>query len=253
VPGQVPIPLNSGKFESVLLGQTITLMFNSRLSAAMPLFPLTHKFCTQGALAGKDGKMGTYDDKIDPNSSIQTFTIPTEVLAALDNLGLPRIVYGLIELCNRGLAAQSTGGATLSQINDAADAINRGFDGCRFIVSCGDAVVNGTSARIGDATGMSAQSNAPSRFELRQNAPNPFNPTTTIRIALPEATDWNVNVYNVAGQLVKKFDGQTGGPAYVDVRWDGTDNNGSPVSSGVYLYRVRAGHHVDVKKMVLLK
>ena len=253
VPGQVPIPLNSGKFESVLLGQTITLIFNSRLSPAMPLFPLTHKFCTQGALPGKDGKLGTADDKIDPNSPIQTFTIPTQVLSALDNLGLPRIVYGLIELCNRGLAAQPTGGATLSQINDAADAINRGFDGCRFIVQCDNvSLVDGTGARIDNLDGMSID-RGPTHFELHQNAPNPFNPVTTIRIALPQATEWNVSVFDIAGRLVKHFDGQTGGPAYVDVRWDGTDHNGSPVASGVYLYRVRAGHYVDVKKMVLLK
>ena len=255
VPGAVPIPLNSGKFESVLLGQTITLIFNSRLSVAMPLFPLTHKFCTQGALAGKDGKMGTADDKIDPNSPVKTFTIPTEVLAALDNLGLPRIVYGLIELCNRGLAAQPTGGASLSAINQAATAINEGFDGCRFIVECNPTnSLAGGQARIDDLTGLTAsRSNAPTQFELHQNAPNPFNPATTIRIALPAATEWDVNVYDVAGRLVKRFEGQAGGAQYVDVRWDGTDNNGSPVSSGVYLYRVRAGHWVDVKKMVLLK
>src|ERR1043165_7156462 len=45
VPGSLPIPLNQGKFESVLLGQTITLIFNSRISPAMPLFPLTTSFC----------------------------------------------------------------------------------------------------------------------------------------------------------------------------------------------------------------
>jgi flagellar hook assembly protein FlgD len=52
---------------------------------------------------------------------------------------------------------------------------------------------------------------------------------------------------------VKHFDGQAGGPGYVDVQWNGTDDRGAPVASGVYLYRVRADHFVDVKKMVLLK
>ena len=104
-----------------------------------------------------------------------------------------------------------------------------------------------------DVNNLTAGRNAPTKFELHQNAPNPFNPATTIRIALPAATDWDINVYDVAGRLVKTFDGQAGSAQFVDVRWDGTDNNGSPVSSGVYLYRVRAGQWVDVKKMVLLK
>jgi hypothetical protein len=255
VPGNIPIPLNSGKFESVLLGQTITLIFNSRISAAMPLFPLTHTFCTQGALPGKDGLYGTADDVLDVKDPIQTFKISTDVLAALDNLGYPRIVYGLIQLCNRGLAGRYTGGATLSEINDAADAINRGFENCRFIVTC-----PGTASTSMADAGTKSNSplgltynNMPTKFELRQNAPNPFNPITTIRLALPEATPWTVSVYDIQGRLVKQFEGQTAGASYVDVQWNGTDERGAPVASGVYLYRVRADHFVDVKKMVLLK
>jgi hypothetical protein len=255
VGGPIPIPLNSGKFESVLLGQTITLIFNSRISAAMPLFPLTHTFCTQGALPGKDGLYGTADDKINPNDAIKTFTIPYEVLSALDKLGLPRIVYGLIELCNRGLAGQPTGGATLSQINDAADAINQGFEQCRFIVDC-STMSTTAGTKIDDPTSMSGMTysmSAPTKFELKQNAPNPFNPITTIRLALPEAAPWTITVYDIQGKLVKRFNGHTSGPAFVDVQWNGTDEHGSPVASGVYLYRVHADNYVDVKKMVLLK
>jgi hypothetical protein len=186
---------------------------------------------------------------------VKTFYIPNEVLTALDNIGQPRLVLGLLELCNRALAGQSTGGASLSQVNDAATAINEGFDGCRFIVTCDDPnAVVGTTLKPGAVTGSGLSiKNAPTHFELRQNAPNPFNPATTIRIALPQATEWNVSVYSVTGQLVKRFEGQTGGAQFIDVRWDGTDNNGAPVSSGVYLYRVVAGHYVDTKKMVLLK
>lgn len=253
VPGQIPIPLNSGKFESVLLGQTITLMFNSRISAAMPLFPLTNKFCTQAALPGKDGLYGTDDDVLDVNDPVQTFTIKLEVLSALDKLGYPRNVYGLIQLCNRALAGRYTMGASLSAINDAADNINRGFERCRFIVPCpGSATLTGTQTK-NDNPSASTFANTPTKFELKQNAPNPFNPVTTIRLAVPQATPWTVTVYDVQGRLVKTFKGQTSGATYVDVQWNGTDEHGSPVASGVYLYRVRADSYVDVKKMVLLK
>ena len=249
-----PIPVDSnGKFQNVLLGQTITLMLNARLSPAMPLFPLTNHFCTQKALPGKDGKLGTNDDVPDVNDPPKQFTIPTSVLTALDNLGLPRIVWGLIQLCNIGLAAQPTGGASLSAINDAATAINEGFDQCRWIVPCEDNTVALTGGgKVGDINNMTI-GNVPTHFELSQNAPNPFNPITTIRVAIPEATDWNVSVFDVAGRMVKEFNGRTGGPAFVNVTWDGRDQHGSPVASGVYLYRVRADHFVDVKKMVLLK
>jgi hypothetical protein len=257
VPGNIPIPLNTGKFESVLLGQTVTLIFNSRISAAMPLFPLTHHFCTQGALPGKDGLYGTADDVLNVKDPVQTFTISTNVLDALDHLGYPRIVYGLIELCNRGLAGRYTGGATLSEINDAADAINRGFENCRFIVECAGSstavAVGGTTTKNDSVNGMTYSVNVPTHFELKQNAPNPFNPTTTIRLALPEATPWTVSVYDVQGKLVKEFNGEVSHAQYVDVQWNGLDNRGQPVASGVYLYRVHADHFVDVKKMVLLK
>jgi hypothetical protein len=221
----------------------------------MPLFPLTNHFCTQAALPGKDGLYGTADDVLDVKDPVQTFTIRLEVLSALDKLGYPRNVYGLIQLCNRGLAGRYTAGASLSSINDAADAINRGFENCRFIVECAGSstVATGTAEKGSISTGMTYSMNVPTHFELKQNAPNPFNPTTTIRLALPEATPWTVTVYDVQGRLVKEFNGQTAGAAFVDVQWNGLDQRGTPVASGVYLYRVRADHFVDVKKMVLLK
>jgi hypothetical protein len=90
-------------------------------------------------------------------------------------------------------------------------------------------------------------------FRLEQNYPNPFNPTTRIQIAVPQAEQWTLAIYNVAGQLVRRFDGATGGPERVTVTWDGRDAGGAPVASGVYLYRIQAGRFVDVKRMVLLK
>jgi len=251
-----PIPVDAnGKYENVLLGQTITLTLNTRLSPWMPLFPLTHKFCTQDALPGPDGLLGTADDVLDASDTPKTYTIPTGVLTALDNLGLPRLVAGLLELSNRALAGHATGGATLSQINDAATAINEGFDGCRFIVACDPKVIaTGDGIKLDNTSGASMTlSSAPTKFEVSQNAPNPFNPVTTIRFALPQASNWNVSVFDVAGRLVKTFEGHEGGASYVNLQWDGTDQRGAPVASGIYLYRVRAGHYADVKKMVLLK
>jgi hypothetical protein len=86
----------------------------------------------------------------------------------------------------------------------------------------------------------------PTAYALRQNVPNPFNPTTRITLELPERANWNLNIYNVAGQLVKGFSGNDIG--IVSVEWDA-----SHYASGVYFYRATAGAFTDTKKMVLMK
>lgn len=86
----------------------------------------------------------------------------------------------------------------------------------------------------------------PTEFKLSQNTPNPFNPTTKIGLDLPTASDWNLSIYNVAGQLVKSFDGR--GVGNVSVEWDATN-----VASGIYFYKATAGSFTDTKKMVLMK
>jgi len=95
-------------------------------------------------------------------------------------------------------------------------------------------------------------SNLPTGFELGQNYPNPFNPTTTIEMSLPVAADWSLSIYNINGSLVKHFSGANDA-GVVKIEWDGTNNSGSQVASGVYMYRFEASGFSDTKKMILLK
>ena len=92
------------------------------------------------------------------------------------------------------------------------------------------------------------------RFALRQNAPNPFNPTTTIRFSVPAgARDVSLRVYDTSGRHVTTLVErplEAGDHAAV---WDGTDASGGRVASGVYLYRLEAGGHEAHGRMVLLK
>jgi hypothetical protein len=90
-------------------------------------------------------------------------------------------------------------------------------------------------------------------FRLAQNIPNPFNPTTTIAFSLPERSDVVLNIYHVSGALVRTLAEGSFGAGPHDVQWNGRDNSGNPVSSGVYLYRLRAGKQSLTRKMVLLK
>ncbi len=93
----------------------------------------------------------------------------------------------------------------------------------------------------------------PLSFELAQNYPNPFNPSTTIRYALPAPMEINLSIYNVLGQRVRTaVSGRqlAGGHTLV---WDGTNDVGKPVASGVYFYRLKAGPFVKTRKMMLIR
>ncbi len=88
---------------------------------------------------------------------------------------------------------------------------------------------------------------------LEQNHPNPFNPTTSIRLYLPARTDVALDVYDVTGALVRRLASGTFDSGSHVVEWDGTDANGRPVASGVYIYRIVADRHSISRKMMLLK
>ncbi len=95
---------------------------------------------------------------------------------------------------------------------------------------------------------------APQVTRLRQNVPNPFNPQTTIRFSLREnASAVALDVYNVRGQKVRTLVRGALESGEHSVVWRGDDDNGAPVSSGVYFYRLQAGDKVEAKKMLLLK
>jgi hypothetical protein len=93
----------------------------------------------------------------------------------------------------------------------------------------------------------------PSEFTLSQNFPNPFNPTTVIQYALPKTTQVRIEVYNVLGQRVRTLVDETQEPGYKIINWDGKDDAGNEVSSGVYFCRIQAGDFVKSRKMTLLK
>ncbi|HUU26381.1 MAG TPA: FlgD immunoglobulin-like domain containing protein [archaeon] len=103
--------------------------------------------------------------------------------------------------------------------------------------------------------GEDLQSGAPKAFSLEQNAPNPFNPSTTISYTVPEGSGGilTLKIYDLRGRLVCTLvDGLRGAGSYT-VFWDGNDDRGRAAASGVYLYRLEARDFIGVRKMVLLK
>jgi len=94
----------------------------------------------------------------------------------------------------------------------------------------------------------------PKDFSLSQNYPNPFNPETTIEYTLPKSEHISLSIYNLKGQLVKTLVNERKSPGYYNVRWEGKDNRGNQVSSGIYFYTIKAGSSfTSTKKMLLIK
>jgi DNA-binding NtrC family response regulator len=85
------------------------------------------------------------------------------------------------------------------------------------------------------------------------NYPNPFNPSTTIRYALPEASKVSLVVYNLLGQQVRTLVSGSQSAGYHSVVWDGRDAAGRMAATGVYIYRLQAGGFVQVRKMLFAK
>ncbi|HQU71145.1 MAG: T9SS type A sorting domain-containing protein [Calditrichaeota bacterium] len=98
----------------------------------------------------------------------------------------------------------------------------------------------------------------PDNYRLSQNYPNPFNPTTRIAFSIPEAADIQLEVLNLLGQRVRTLVDQHQNPGSFEATWDGRNEAGMPVASGVYLYRLTANgqsgkHFSETRKMLFLK
>lgn len=105
--------------------------------------------------------------------------------------------------------------------------------------------VTSVDQKIGD--------NLPTTFALRNNYPNPFNPTTSIVYDLPKTSRVELSIYNVLGQKIRTLiNGNKSAGRYL-ATWDGRDDAGIPVTSGVYFYKIMAGDFIQSHKMMLVK
>jgi hypothetical protein len=110
---------------------------------------------------------------------------------------------------------------------------------------------------VDGALDASAGANLPEDFALAQNVPNPFNPETTIEYAIPAKVSGKVRVtlriYNLLGQPVRTLVDEEKSPGRYHVVWDGKNEAGVRVSSGVYFYTIAAGSFKATKKMAMLR
>ena len=93
----------------------------------------------------------------------------------------------------------------------------------------------------------------PDDFHLAQNYPNPFNPATTIEYDLPTASRVSIDIYNVLGQHTATLVDEYKPAGQYATNWNGTDNGGTPVASGIYIYRLQADGFTASKKMIMVQ
>jgi hypothetical protein len=106
---------------------------------------------------------------------------------------------------------------------------------------------------IGSVLAVKSNGEIPGSYELGDNYPNPFNPSTTIQFGVPEAGATSIVIYNILGQKVRTLTDEFRVAGRYQVTWEGTDDAGHHVGSGMYLYRLQSNQTTIVKKMVLVK
>ncbi|MHB9027763.1 MAG: ligand-binding sensor domain-containing protein [Candidatus Latescibacterota bacterium] len=118
---------------------------------------------------------------------------------------------------------------------------------------------NGVTRLIPGEVSVKSDSSIPKPFAIQGNYPNPFNPSTTISFTLPEAGEVSLAIYSITGQKVRELlsDDWSYRPykpyTPYNIIWDGCDDSGKPVSSGVYIARLQAGKTVAGRKMLLVR
>ena len=129
------------------------------------------------------------------------------------------------------------------------------------LLQAGPIALTPTELEVRDTEGNKVEANfnatvataIPNRYEMTQNYPNPFNATTQISFALPTDGKVSLKVYNIMGQLVRNLVDQNMTSGYHIVTWDGRDESGKEVSTGVYFYNLKTGGTSITKKMTMLK
>jgi len=117
------------------------------------------------------------------------------------------------------------------------------------------------SAWIDGAQGLAAATNLaqytyralPTVYALSPNYPNPFNPTTTINYSIPESGNVELAIFNAAGQKVRTLINEHQSASFYKVVWDGRNDTGESVASGIYFYRLVSGNFAKIQKMTLVK
>jgi len=162
------------------------------------------------------------------------------VNAPLDSVSYVAIPVQRNQTANLQIGANAT--------NDTLNVYNQNGERM-FFITPGDLPVP-----TGDES-VSKGAALPREYSLEQNYPNPFNPSTTVSYSLPDngVVPVKLDIYNLRGAKVKTLVDRQQAAGNYQLQWDGTDDSGKMLGSGVYFYRLHAGEFVQTRKMVLVK
>ncbi len=181
---------------------------------------------------GKVLLAGGYTDAV--ASSAELYDPVTKSFTAVDSMFTPREQHTATILLDGNVLV--TGGYSTSSTINLAEV---------YLVDT--TVVEGIDHEL------SHQLAAPQSFKLFANYPNPFNPKTNIQIQLPLSANVRLSVYNIIGKKVRTLADHQFNAGTHSISWNGLDDNGKPVSSGIYLYVMESNGYRDTKKMMLIK
>ena len=141
----------------------------------------------------------------------------------------------------------------LTTITDESDSIKVQWSGRNYLDSEIVAYSFSYAVEIPTDIGDGDVALLPQSYVLEQNYPNPFNPSTTIQFELPRRSSVTMSIYNILGQRVRLLHNEQTPAGIHTVFWDGKEDNGAIVSSGIYIYKLIADDFVETRKMVLVK
>lgn len=203
--------------------------------------------CIQANVTGAPGDVlaGPYVVSCDPFSGWADVAIPESERPSLNFGGFFVVCYWFPETPDLpGIAADASAPSNKSWWYDNAYGWNK-YNGADWIMR---AAIETPTAILDTGEELVASS-----WSLNQNAPNPFNPSTSIQFALAQPSAVKLLIHNVLGQSVRAFNLGSLAPGNHTVEWDGRDSRGRAVNSGVYFYTLRTEAFTQTRKMLLLK
>ncbi|MGB5872354.1 MAG: FlgD immunoglobulin-like domain containing protein [Bacteroidota bacterium] len=165
------------------------------------------------------------------------------------------VVAGLLNAASGKVAYELTASYVIERFNEVYPASKQDYNGLKDMLEyfnerhCPLGRADQESWSVGDEDieeGIQAA-------RLLQNFPNPFNPETQIAFALPEPAFVTLGIYNTLGEEIRHLSEGMFGPGVHSFVWDGNDDHGNPVPSGVYIYRLSTGSQTQVRKMSLVR
>jgi hypothetical protein len=195
-------------------------------------------------------ELSTFDAAIEKNNVKIRWITESEINNAGFHLYRSKATDGPFEQIN-GALIPGAGNSTEPREYSFID--NRVEPDQDYHYKLADVDIYGKTQWHGPISVNTAALNIPDEYQLKQNYPNPFNPTTTIQYALPEDQHVQLEIFNTRGEKVKTLVNAFKAAGTFQIQWDGSDDQGTLMPTGLYFYKLKAGSFQHIRKMLFTK